>query len=119
MAVIHKDVAGQIVVARRGSPLIIGVGEEGMYKVTREDLTSLGLDAGSIDPRTLRIYGHGSGMLPQEAGAYPYDDLLESPVWVSGEADGNFDNGDYLLFYAASPHAWAYSNTYDRWTHRS
>jgi glucosamine--fructose-6-phosphate aminotransferase (isomerizing) len=31
MAVIHKDVSGEIVVARRGSPLIIGVGEEGNF----------------------------------------------------------------------------------------
>ncbi len=31
MAVIHKDVPGEIVVARRGSPLIIGVGEEGNF----------------------------------------------------------------------------------------
>ncbi len=31
IAVIHKDVSGEIVVARRGSPLIIGVGEEGNF----------------------------------------------------------------------------------------
>ena len=31
MAVLHKDTPGQIVVARRGSPLIIGVGEDGNF----------------------------------------------------------------------------------------
>ena len=31
MAVIHRHAAGEIVVARRGSPLIIGVGEEGHF----------------------------------------------------------------------------------------
>ncbi len=31
MAVIHKDVPGQIVIARRGSPLIIGVGDDGHF----------------------------------------------------------------------------------------
>jgi len=31
MAVIHKHVPGEIVVARRGSPLIIGVGEDGNF----------------------------------------------------------------------------------------
>ncbi len=31
MAVVHKTVPGEIVVARRGSPLIIGVGEEGNF----------------------------------------------------------------------------------------
>ena len=31
IAVIHKDVSGEIVVARRGSPLIIGVGEDGNF----------------------------------------------------------------------------------------
>ncbi len=31
IAVLHKDVPGQIVVARRGSPLIIGLGEDGNF----------------------------------------------------------------------------------------
>ena len=31
MAVIHRDVPGEIVVARRGSPLIIGVSDEGLF----------------------------------------------------------------------------------------
>ena len=31
IAVIHRDVPGEIVVARRGSPLIIGVGEDGNF----------------------------------------------------------------------------------------
>ena len=31
IAVLHKDIPGQIVVARRGSPLIIGVGEDGNF----------------------------------------------------------------------------------------
>lgn len=31
IAVIHRDLPGQIVVARRGSPLIIGVGEDGNF----------------------------------------------------------------------------------------
>ena len=31
IAVLHKDLPGQIVVARRGSPLIIGVGEDGNF----------------------------------------------------------------------------------------
>ncbi len=31
MAILHKDIPGQIVVARRGSPLVIGVGEDGNF----------------------------------------------------------------------------------------
>ena len=31
IAVLHKDIPGQIVVARRGSPLIIGLGEDGNF----------------------------------------------------------------------------------------
>lgn len=31
LAVIHREVPGQIVIARRGSPMIIGVGEEGHF----------------------------------------------------------------------------------------
>lgn len=113
----NKTYASESVLSK-GTWVRISIGSEGMYKVTRDDLSALGLNPSQVDPRTLRIYGYGGGMLPQEAGTHPYDDLVENPIWVSGEADGQFDGGDYLLFYGASPHTWSYNEILDRWTHQ-
>lgn len=64
----------------------IAVRETGWYRVTPQSLASSGVNLGSIDPRTLRIYNGGR----------------EVPIRVSGEADGRFDAGDSIEFYNSS-----------------
>jgi len=82
----------------------VGVIETGMYKLTRGDLESLGLNVGALDPRKISIYGNGvSGILPQaNAEARPID-LLENSIMISGESDGSLDENDFILFYAVGP----------------
>lgn len=100
-----------------GNWLKIGVTEAGIYKISTADLAAAGISSGQIDPRTLRLHGNGGQELPQQAGTFPYDDLRENAIWVSGEADGRFDDGDHLLFYGASPHRWEWISLYQRWYH--
>ena len=84
------------------------VNATGIYKLSYADLQNMGINTGSVDPRNIRIYGNGGGMLP-EANAVPrIDDLQENAIFVSGEADGQFNDGDYLLFYGESPDSWSY-----------
>lgn len=99
-----------------GTWLKIAVTSGGIYKLTASDLSNYGINPAQVDPRSLRLYGNGGHELPQEAGLAP-DDLQENAIWVSGEADGTFDNGDFLLFYGESPHRWQYDAGFDRWTH--
>jgi hypothetical protein len=40
-----------------------------------QDLIAMGIDPGSIDPRQIRIYGNGPGML-EEANAQPREDPI-------------------------------------------
>jgi len=87
------------------------VGSNGIYRLTYDDLKKSGIDPGSFDPRNLRIYGNGGGMLPEANAASRVDDLMENSIFVSGEADGHFDPGDYLLFYGQSPDRWDYNNS--------
>ncbi|MCK9301613.1 MAG: type IX secretion system sortase PorU [Bacteroidales bacterium] len=87
------------------------VSEDGFYKITYQDLATLGIDAASVNPKTVKIYGNGGRMLPELAGSFRYDDLHQVPIWVSGEDDGSFDTGDYILLYADGPHEWSYNQS--------
>lgn len=85
----------------------IGVPASGMYKLDRAALQAMGVNLQNLNPRNLRLYGNGGGMLPQANSAPRHDDLVENAIWVEGEQDGSFDNNDYLLFYGQGPHTWS------------
>ncbi len=78
----------------------------GVFKISRSFLQSLGMDVNNVNPKNIKIYGNGGAMLPQLNSDFRYDDLEENAIFVSGEDDGNFDNNDYILFYAKGPHKW-------------
>jgi hypothetical protein len=83
------------------SELAGGFGENAQLPGTR----SLGFNVNS-DPRNIRIYGNGGRMLPL-LNSIPYlDDLEENAIQIIGEADGVFDNTDYILFYAEGVDTW-------------
>jgi hypothetical protein len=74
----------------------------GVFKISRSFLEQLGINAG-VDPRTIKLYGHGGNMLPYpNATTVPFD-VPENAIKVIGEEDGVFDAQDYILFYAKGP----------------
>jgi Peptidase family C25/Propeptide_C25/FlgD Ig-like domain len=84
---------------------------EGIYKITRTMLSSYGINADNVDPRTIRIYNNGGKMLPENT-TLPYpSDLVENAILVKGEEDGKFDDGDYILFYGRGTDFWDYDST--------
>ncbi len=87
------------------------VGGDGIYRITYDDLKAAGVDVGSIDPRNLRVYGNGGGMLPEANAAKRIDDMMENTIFVFGEEDGHFDPGDYILFFGQSPDRWTFNKT--------
>lgn len=87
----------------------LGVTSSGIHQVSYDDLVAYGLDPALIDPRNIRIYGNGPGMLPEPNAMPRYDDLLENAVLVTGGEDGSFDPGDNLLFYGESQVTWKYN----------
>jgi len=111
-----NDYAAHSVLAT-GTWYKIGVTEDGIHKIDKSFLQKLGIDVTSIDPRNIRIYGNGGGMLPEANSAFRYDDLQENAIEVSGEADGHFDDGDYILFYAQGPDRWQYDSTAQHFYH--
>ncbi len=94
----------------------IGVSEDGIYKLPYSFFTQLGVNPSTIDPRNIRIYGNGGGMLPLKNTDFRYDDLIENAISVVGEGDGKFDDTDYVLFYGQDPNRWKY-NTSDKKFH--
>ena len=80
----------------------IAVVKNAAYKLTYNYLNSLGMDLSNVDPRNIRIYGYGGGMLPNANSDFRPDDLVENPIIVSGESDGKFNPGDYVAFYGES-----------------
>lgn len=82
------------------------VEKSGVYKITKGFLQQAGIDLNTLDPRKLKIYGNGGRMLPL-SNAIPYpNDLTENAIQMSGEADGIFNNEDFILFYAEGVDVW-------------
>lgn len=75
----------------------------GIYELDRDYLIEMGVPVNQIDPRNIQIWTTPGGELPRK-NSNPRPDLLQIPVIVNGENDGNFDNSDRILFYGSSPH---------------
>ena len=82
----------------------------GMYKITYSELAEMGLPVASINPKNIRIYHNGGGVLPMLNSAERHQDLVEIPIYIYGENDGAFNENDYIIFYARGPLTWDYSN---------
>ena len=98
----------------------INVSKTGIHKITKAQLISMGIDAENIDPRTIKIFGNGPGMLPTPASIYRNDDLQENPILVNGEQDGKLDDSDEILFYGKSQFdVWRYDSSSNRYAHET
>lgn len=82
------------------------VEKSGVYKISKNFLQSLGMNLNGIDARNIKIFGNGGRMLPLLNLTYYPQDLTENAIQVIGEADGSFDNSDYILFYAEGVDNW-------------
>ncbi|MFC5284446.1 type IX secretion system sortase PorU [Pedobacter alpinus] len=88
----------------------IAVKNEGIYKLNSDFFRKMGIDVNLINPKNIRVYGNGGYLLPQSNSAVRVDDLQENAIEVFGEADGKFDNTDYVLFYAPGNTKWELKN---------
>jgi len=97
----------------------IGIPTTGIYRFDAAFLGSLGINSAGLDPRRIRVFGNGGGMLPEANSVFRYDDLVENAIYVAGESDGSLDASDYVLFFAEGPHRWTYvanANSYNHAT---
>ena len=61
----------------------IAVTQDGIYRLNKTDLGNIGAPVNSIDLKTFQLFESGT----------------EQQIFVSGETDGAFDEGDYIEFY--------------------
>lgn len=91
----------------------IRIKETGIYKLSFEDLNSMGVNPGNV-----RIFGYGGALLPQSFLMAKHDDLPEVAVHMETGSDGIFNAGDYVLFYAQGPVSWNYDTSRGMFVHQ-
>ncbi len=91
----------------------IRVKESGVYRLTYEDLNTMG-----VNPASVRIFGYGGALLPQSFLIPKYDDLPEIAIHMEKGSDGIFNAGDYILFYAQGPVSWSYDTNRAMFVHQ-
>lgn len=96
----------------------VAIQNTGIQRLGYSDLLALGIDVNGIDPRKLKIYHNGGGVLPEPNATSRHQDLVELPIYVYGESDGRFDANDYVLFYARGPVVWSYDAVAGRYIHK-
>ena len=85
-------------VLANGKFVKIKVANTGVYKLTYETLTKMG-----VNPASVRIFGYGGNPLDQNIANNNIDDLPEVSIYEYKGSDGVFNAGDYVLFYAKGP----------------
>ena len=88
---------------RNGEWFQFFVHQTGIHKIDKDLLEDLGVDTDNINPKKIKIYGHGGGMLTMENLDNFLIDPVENSIKVVGEEDGVFNSDDYILFYASGP----------------
>ncbi len=58
--------------------------QDGLYRLTYNDLSAAGINLSTINPQTFKVFNHGA----------------QVPLFVAGESDGAMDPADYVEFYA-------------------
>lgn len=96
----------------------IAVIQTGIYKIDYLFLKSMGIDVANIDPRNIKIFGNGGGMLPFANNKFRYDDLQENKIYISGENDSHFDTQDYILFYGNNQTKWKFDPATNQFNHQ-
>lgn len=88
-------------VLETGEIIKLAVEEKGVTKISYQFLKdNLDANIDNIDPRNIKLFGNGSGMLPENVGVDRQDDLIENSIQIIGGDDGSFDSNDFILFYA-------------------
>lgn len=96
----------------------IAVSGPGVYKIDVPFLSALGITASSLPSNSIRLFGNGGQMLPENAGSIVVDDLTENAIWMEDGGDGVLNGNDYLLFYAPGPHSWVADPVNRRFSHQ-
>ncbi len=96
----------------------LAVTRDGIYKVTYEEMSDMGILSSGTSLSSIRLFGNGGGSLPLLNSVVRKDDLEECAIEVVDEnLDGIFNDQDYFLFYGQEQHRWIYSFSEKQFIH--
>lgn len=104
-------------VLRAGRFYKLEIREEGLYRLDRAYLESIGINVATLNPKRIKIYQNGGEELDRRVTAPRLSDLQECAIFVAGEEDERFDAGDFVLFYAKAASGIKYDSQQGRLTH--
>lgn len=84
----------------------LSVLQEGIYRLDYDYLLRNGIDPAVIDPRTIKIFSGGSAALPKDRNIVVPDTMKQIAIWIKGQEDGRFDQGDHIIFYGQDLSGW-------------
>jgi hypothetical protein len=96
----------------------IATKEPGVYKIDLTFLNSLGMNTSNVSSASIRLFGNGGQMLPENCSGTVADDLQENAIQMNDGGDGIFNGADYFLFYASGPDKWLKDSSNLRFTHQ-
>jgi hypothetical protein len=86
-----------------GEWIKVAVTKTGVYKIDKAFLDKYAPNFSKTNPNRLQIYGGHATALPQANAAERTKGLVEIPVFLEDQ-NGQWDNGDFVAFYAQDPH---------------
>jgi len=93
-------------VLREGRWVKIKLARDGVYKLTYEQLKSLGF----TNLENIKVYGNGGMQLPYNFNENYIDDLEELPIMYIRGSDNVFNDGDFIIFYGKGTTRWIYDS---------
>ncbi|MBL7951928.1 MAG: type IX secretion system sortase PorU [Flavobacteriales bacterium] len=79
---------------------------DGVYKMTYQNLQSMGVNVNDLSSDRINIYGSHFGQLPYQNSVERATDMLVNAIEVVDGGDGEFGPNDHILFYASGAHRW-------------
>lgn len=76
---------------------VVKVAQNGIYRIDSTTLANAGIDLSAIDPRNFQLFGREK----------------EQAIFINGENDGVFNNGDYIEFLGLKNDGWLDSLLYN------
>lgn len=83
----------------------IAVATSGIHRIDAALMTRMGIRL-PVPSASIRLFGNGGGMLPEDNRKPRPDDLVENAIWIDDGGDGSFGTGDQILFHAPGPDRW-------------
>lgn len=88
-------------VLKDGNIIKIRVAESGIHAISYDTLQAWGLK-----PDAVRVLGYGGEVLTENFNKAHHDDVPSIAFYMHKGADGIFNKGDYILFYAQATTGW-------------